>query len=187
MYVRVSAKPVFARDFMLLVVVGLVGCGLDRYHHALSYLVGLASDTYNVSRINVLVGVFWPTLSKVMDVFIVLDESESVGEDNYNLMTTFVKNFIEELDHSVRSFAFTSFCYRYNTNGTDVVPSSTISQRRTRELSRGRTLFARRGNGKTTALLCYKSTVYAREYMRALCWREREYITRMEANTKGWE
>lgn len=39
---------------------------------------------------------------KITDVFIILDESGSVGSDNYDLMIAFVKSFVESLDHSVR-------------------------------------------------------------------------------------
>lgn len=37
-----------------------------------------------------------------MDVFIVVDESESVGKRNYDNMIVFVKDFIQDLDQSVR-------------------------------------------------------------------------------------
>ena len=37
-----------------------------------------------------------------MDVFIVVDESESVGKRNYDNIIVFVKDFIQDLDQSVR-------------------------------------------------------------------------------------
>lgn len=47
--------------------------------------------------------------SQVLDVFIVLDESGSVGEDNYHTAIDFVRNFIQDLDRSVRaSFMYTA-------------------------------------------------------------------------------
>lgn len=39
---------------------------------------------------------------QVLDVFIVLDESGSVGETNYHTAIDFVRKFIEDLDKSVR-------------------------------------------------------------------------------------
>lgn len=44
---------------------------------------------------------------QVLDVFIVLDESGSVGEDNYHTAIDFVRNFIEDLDTSVRFYVYT--------------------------------------------------------------------------------
>ncbi|CAN0149549.1 unnamed protein product [Ectocarpus sp. 12 AP-2014] len=42
--------------------------------------------------------------TEVLDVFIVLDESGSVGQDNYNVAIDFVRTFIEDLDSSAFMF-----------------------------------------------------------------------------------
>ncbi|CBN78765.1 conserved unknown protein [Ectocarpus siliculosus] len=42
--------------------------------------------------------------TEVLDVFIVLDESGSVGQDNYNVAIDFVRTFIEDLDSSAFLF-----------------------------------------------------------------------------------
>lgn len=39
--------------------------------------------------------------AKVLDVFIILDESGPVTLENYDLTTAFVKNFIKDLDAAV--------------------------------------------------------------------------------------
>lgn len=44
---------------------------------------------------------FPPNTTKILDVFIVLDESGSVTEENYHKMIEFVKSFVEDLDNSV--------------------------------------------------------------------------------------
>lgn len=38
---------------------------------------------------------------QVLDVFIVIDESDTVGEANYITAIEFIRNFIEDLDSSV--------------------------------------------------------------------------------------
>lgn len=59
------------------------------------------------------------TWHKVLDVFIVLDESASVGEVNYNAMVEFVKTFIQDLDSSVGGEnAFN--CYKVLNFGVEV-------------------------------------------------------------------
>lgn len=42
------------------------------------------------------------TLQQVLDVFIVVDESASVNETNYLTAIEFIRNFVQDLDNSVR-------------------------------------------------------------------------------------
>lgn len=43
-----------------------------------------------------------PSWPQVLDIFIVIDESGSVKEHNYDTAKLFIKNFITDLDNSVR-------------------------------------------------------------------------------------
>ena len=45
---------------------------------------------------------------QVLDVFVVLDESGSVGKHNYDDMIIFVKGLIRDLDQSVSELIFTT-------------------------------------------------------------------------------
>lgn len=45
--------------------------------------------------------IFVANTTKTLDVFILLDESGSVGEENYGNMIEFVKSFVGDLDNSV--------------------------------------------------------------------------------------